>query len=79
MSFRQIFLPYIDTLGGTGVWNWVQNIHNCGAGDTLWDFEQLGVGSDLLDWRSDGGYLKITHKNSIINIRFSLRKQANGL
>ena len=32
-------------------------VTNCGAGDTLWDSEQLGVGSDLLDWGSDGGYL----------------------
>lgn len=23
----------------------------------LWDFEQLGVGSDLLDWGSDGDHL----------------------
>ena len=51
-------MSYIDTLGGTGVWDWVQDIYDYGAGDTLWDFKQLGVGSDLLDWGSDGNYLR---------------------
>lgn len=55
--FLRNFLSYIDSLGGTNFWNRLQNIHNCWAGDTLWDFEQLGVGSDLLDWGSDGSYL----------------------
>ena len=51
-------MSYIDTLGGTNFWNRLQNIHNCRAGDFVWDIEQLGVGSDLLDWGSDGNYLR---------------------
>ena len=35
----------------------LQNIHNCGAGDTLWDIIELGIGRDLLGWRGDGDYL----------------------
>ena len=53
----KFFCAYLDSLGGTNFWNRLQNIHNCGAGDTLWDIIELGIGRDLLGWRGDGDYL----------------------
>lgn len=53
------FCPYIDSLGGTSVWGRVQDLYHRGAGDSVWGIEQLGVGSDLLGWGCDGGYLAI--------------------
>lgn len=50
-------MSYIDTLGGTGVWDWVQDIYDYGAGDFVWSAGKLGAWSDLLGWRGDGGYL----------------------
>ena len=54
-----IFWSYIDTLGGANFWNRLQNIHNCGAGDFVWDFEQLGAWCDLLGWEDGWGTLRI--------------------
>ena len=46
MSFSQIFCAFIDTLGGPGVRDWVQDLYHCRACDFVWDLGQLGVGSD---------------------------------
>ena len=45
--------------GGAGVRNRVQDFYDCGAGDSVWDIFQLGVGGGLLDWEDDGVVLRI--------------------
>lgn len=45
--------------GGAGVRDWVQDFYDCGAGDSVWDIFQLGVGGGLLDWEDDGVVLRI--------------------
>ena len=57
-NFSKINGSYLDTSRGAGVWERVQDLHDCGAGDFVWDFEQLGVGSALLGRGSDGDYLR---------------------
>lgn len=54
------FWSYIDSFGGTGVWDRVQDLHNCRTGDFIWDFYQLGAGVDLLDRGDDGDFSDVT-------------------
>jgi hypothetical protein len=35
----------------------VQDFYDCGTGDFVWDFFQLGIGGDLLDIEMDGSML----------------------
>ena len=75
MIFSQIFCAYIDSFGGTNFWNRLQNIHNRWAGDLVWDFEQLGVRSDLLDRAIHRDNLKVKKETKIcVSSRMMKRK-----
>lgn len=44
--------------GGAGIWNRVQDLYHCRAGDLVWDFYQLGAGSGLLDRKVFWGIIR---------------------
>ena len=41
----------------------MQDFHHCRAGDSVWDFLQLGAGGDLLGWEVPWGVLREVAKD----------------
>ena len=48
----------------TGLRHRVQDIHHCGAGDSVWDLQQLAAGGGILDWKVLWGVLREALGNS---------------
>jgi len=53
------FWSYIDLFGRRCLRHRRENLHHRRAGDPVWDFVQLGVGSGVPGWGDDGDYIGI--------------------
>ena len=48
--------------GRAGLWDRLQDLYDCGAGDPVWNLYKLGSGADLLDSGTGRGLLKADQK-----------------